>query len=193
MKAKNIWELVKVGEAWSRTGRAPVTTRWVDTDKGAGVVRSRLVARDFKTKDSCREDLFAATPPLELLRAMLSKAAGSKDLKVMIVDVKKAHLYPFCDKDVYVELPEEAGLAPGMCGKLVHWLYGFRPAAQAWENDYSHKLEDIGFVRGLASPVSFWSRRLGTSCLVHGDDFVFVGGDDALDYVEKKMRENGTR
>ena len=38
-------------ECVARSGRAPITTKWVDTDKGSGgnvMVRSRLVARDFK-------------------------------------------------------------------------------------------------------------------------------------------------
>ena len=42
--------------------------RWVDTNKGDTInwdVRSRLVARDFKGGDKDRDDLFAATPPLE--------------------------------------------------------------------------------------------------------------------------------
>ena len=140
-------------EAWDKTGRGSVSVEWVDTDNGGGNIRCRLVARDFKTKDSCREDLFAATPPLELLRVMLSKAAGDMRRKVLVIDVKKAHLNPKCDQEVFIELPGEAGAGPGRCGRLAHWLYGFRPAAQAWENHYAGKLEEIGFRRGTLSPV----------------------------------------
>ena len=46
----------------------------IDIDKGTAekpVVRSRLVARDFKGKDGGREDLFAATPPWEILKCVL--------------------------------------------------------------------------------------------------------------------------
>ena len=53
-----------VAECWEKLGKAPVTVRWVDTMKSDGV-RSRLVARDFKSGDKDRDDLFAATPPLE--------------------------------------------------------------------------------------------------------------------------------
>jgi hypothetical protein len=164
--------------------------KWVDTKKLGGVVRSRLVARDFKTKgEKEREDLFAATPPLELLKAQLSRAASKRGRKVLVIDVKKAHLYPRCEADVYIELPQETGAEAGMCGKLVHWLYGFRPAAQAWENHYAGNLESIGFVRGRASPVSFYDSKSDVSCLVHGDDFTFVGEPDALSFVEGKMKE----
>jgi hypothetical protein len=158
--------------------------------KSGGLVRCRLVARDFRTKgDKDREDLFAATPPLELLKALISKAAANQKRKILVIDVKKAHLYPLCSQDVFIELPEEAGAKQGMCGKLVHWLYGFRPAAQAWENHYAGNLESEGFKRGVASPVSFWNPSKDVSCLVHGDDFTFVGEDRHLDEIEACMKE----
>jgi hypothetical protein len=190
MQSRGIWREVPIEEAWSSTGRGPVSVKWVDTEKLGGVVRSRLVARDFKTKgEKEREDLFAATPPLELLKAQLSRAASKRGRKVLVIDVKKAHLYPKCEVDTYIELPAEAGAKPGMCGKFVHWLYGFRPAARAWESHYSEKLASIGFARGRASPVAFYNADLDVSCLVHGDDFTFVGESEKLDVVEAKMKE----
>ena len=68
-----IFEVVKRKECFEKTGKPPISTRWVDTDKSHGQgemkVRSRWVARDFKTRgERDREDLFCATPPLELLR-----------------------------------------------------------------------------------------------------------------------------
>jgi hypothetical protein len=194
MKSRNIWREVDVDESWAKTGRGPVSVRWVDTDKGTeGVpnIRCRLVARDFKSRDDRdREDLFAATPPLELLKCLLSKAvSGSKCRKILVIDVKKAHLNPECDQDVYIELPPEANPGPGKCGKLVHWLYGFRPAAQAWENHYSSNLEKAGFYKGDASPVLFWHAELDISCVVHGDDFTFVSEAEGLDYIEGLMKK----
>ena len=75
------------------------------------------------------------------------------------LDVRKAHLNPACDVDEYVELPPEAGAAPGMCGKLLRWLYGMRGAAQAWGSHYSAKLEEIGFEQGMSSPAVFYHRE----------------------------------
>ena len=194
MMARGIWKEVDVDEAWAKTGKGPVSVRWVDTDKGTEGkpnVRCRLVARDFKSKDNRdREDLFAATPPLELLKALLSRAvSGHKCRKVLFIDVKKAHLNPKCEQDVFIELPVEANPSPGKCGKLLHWLYGFRPAAQAWESHYSGNLEEAGFRRGIASPVVFWHPELDISCVVHGDDFTFVSECKGLDYVEELMKK----
>ena len=76
----NIFKVVKKSEAWQKTGRPPISTKWVDTDKthgtGKPMVRSRWVARDFKDpRDKDREDLFSATPPIEMMRYMLSRQA----------------------------------------------------------------------------------------------------------------------
>jgi hypothetical protein len=196
MITKGIWEEVSVQECWDRTGKAPVTVKWVDTDKGSNgqeLIRSRLVARDFRVKgDKDREDLFAATPPLELLRLLISKTAtrvGPKGFrKLLFIDVKKAHLNPKCEKDVYFWLPDEANPQAGKCGKLIHWLYGFRPAAQAWEELYAGKLVKSGFVRGRGSPVVFWHPARDLSVEVHGDDFTFSGVDEDLDWIEGLMK-----
>ena len=136
MKEK-IFKVVKKSEAYRVTGKGPISTKWVDTDKSHGngemLVRSRWVARDFKDKgEKDREDLFSATPPLELVRYLLSRQAtrrrDGQERKTLYIDVKKAHLVPKCTQDVYVELPAEAGAQADECGKLEYWLYGCRPA-----------------------------------------------------------------
>ena len=74
-------------------------------------VSCRLVARDFKGNDKGRGDLFAATPPLEAKRMLLSRAAtitvGSSSRKLVFIDAKEAHLNPRCEQDFFIELPEE--------------------------------------------------------------------------------------
>lgn len=79
--------------------------------KGVPMVRSRWVARDFKgPNERGREDLFSATPPIELIRYILSRQATRRDdgieRNTMYLDIKKAHLTPKCEQDVFVELPE---------------------------------------------------------------------------------------
>ena len=63
-------------EARRRTGKPPVTVRWVDVNKGDDInpnIRSRLVARQIRQPGE--EAIFAPTPPLESLRTILSLAA----------------------------------------------------------------------------------------------------------------------
>ena len=70
-----VYEKVPTEECWRETGAAPIGTRWVDVNKGDDgkpEYRSRLVAKEIKTNK--REDLFAATPPLEALKILLSLA-----------------------------------------------------------------------------------------------------------------------
>eukprot|EP00969_Alexandrium_andersonii_P236341 10433766-Alexandrium_andersonii.AAC.1 len=61
--------------------------------------------------------MFAATPPLEGLRILLSDLATSGRAracgrrpgarKALLIDVRKAHLHAFVHEDVYVALPPE--------------------------------------------------------------------------------------
>ena len=62
----NVYEKVPLEECHQKTGKAPIKVKWVDINKGDEInkeYRSRLVAKEIK-RDK-REDLFAATPPLE--------------------------------------------------------------------------------------------------------------------------------
>ena len=195
MISRNIWDIRPVGECWEKTGKAPVTVRWVDTNKGVlpeFEVRSRLVARDFKGGDKDRDDLFAETPPLEAKRLLLSRAATKRRdgqwRKLLFIDARKAHLNPKCEGDVYIQLPEECGVGDGMCGKLNYWLYGFRPAAAAWEKHYSELLEAEGFIRGESCGVVFYHPVRDLSLAVHGDDFTFCGLEGDLKWIREKMK-----
>ena len=196
MQSRRIWTEVPVAECHRKTGKAPVSVRWVDVNKGSAEnleIRCRLVARDFKGKhEKDREDLFAATPPLEAKRALISRAATRRRKgairKLLFIDARKAHLNPRCTEDVYIDLPEEAGAAKGTCGKMNFWLYGFRPAASAWEKHYSNLLEEAGFIRGLSSPVIFHHPERDMSCVVHGDDFTFEGEDVDLKWIQELMK-----
>ena len=84
--------------------------------------------REIFGNDKRRDDIFAATPPLEAKRMLLSRAAtitvGSCSRKLLLIDAKKAHLNPCCRDDIFIGLPEECGAGPGVCGKLDFWLMG---------------------------------------------------------------------
>ena len=196
MMDRGMWVLRPIQESWERLGKGPVSVKWVDTNKGTEeemLIRSRLVARDFKGKDKGRDDLFAGTPPLEAKRLSISRAATRRKdgryRKLLFIDVRKAHCNPLCEEDVYITLPEECKCPPGMCGKLVHWLYGFRPAASAWERLYAGKLEGVGFVRGKSCGVVFYHPERDVSLVVHGDDFTFCGVEEELQWIKGLMAQ----
>ena len=92
MRKLGVFEERDTEECWRRIGKAPVSTKWVDCEKGGGV-RSRWVARDFKPKgEKDRADLFAAMPPLEAKRLLFrmftieSNRVGKRRQKLVFKD-----------------------------------------------------------------------------------------------------------
>ncbi len=74
-KNMNVYTKVHLEECYQQTGKGPVGTRWVDTNKDASgeanQVRSRLVAQYLKISKTIRADLFSPTPPLECLKVLI--------------------------------------------------------------------------------------------------------------------------
>ena len=106
---------------------------------------------------------------MELVKAMLVMARQSGEVvQVMLIDVKKAHLNGRVkdeDGDHYVKLP---GDMHGECGALKRRLYGMRPAARAWEEDYLQQIGGEGLERGKAAPTAFGHAKTGTMHRAHG-------------------------
>lgn len=112
MKRK-IFKVVKRAEALENTFKPPIAMKWVDIDKthgtGAPTVRPRWVARDFKRGE--REGprgLIQRHAPDRVDALHVSRQAtcwsDGKARKTLYLDVvKKAHLNPRCNLDVYVE------------------------------------------------------------------------------------------
>ena len=185
---KGIWEVVDVSQCWEKLGKAATTVNWVDTKK-----RSRLVGRDFKPKgEQERADIFASMPPWEAKKLLFSLAASQVGLerkrKLLFVDATKAHVNGLCAVDAFIDLPPEA-YVEGKCAKLKHWLYGMRPAARAWEDLYAKRLICAGFQQGKSAPTVFTNRDQNIDCVVHGDDFTFLGYEEDLLELIKTMTE----
>jgi hypothetical protein len=198
MEKLGVGELSSVVECWRNTGRPPTTTKFVRVNKGAdGIddIRARLCARDFKAMGAKTSvDLFASMPPLEAKKMLFRQAIKEKDVwkkgawrskKLLFIDVKKAHLNGIVPDEVYayVELPD------GKIWRLKRWLYGMRPAANAWESDFTKRLIGEGFARGKASPTVFFRKSTGCRCVVHGDDFTFLADDWEVKQLVKRMQE----
>ena len=106
--------------------------------------RSRLVGKEFNTYNDIT--LYAATPPLEALRLILSIAA-THNYDVMTNDVSRAYSYAPVKEGqyIYVKLPEE-DILPGeeqMCGRLNYSMYGTRRASTNWQSHYTDVLKKI--------------------------------------------------
>ena len=129
-KKMDVFDKVPIEECCQVTGKAPIKTKWIDHDKGSRY-RSRWVAKEFK--DSTDEVWFAATPPLEALRAILSDATtGNVAKAVMLNDVSRAFFYAPIQNHrfIYVDLCEEIldeGEVGKVCGRLKKSMYGTKP------------------------------------------------------------------
>ena len=160
------------------SGGKIIDLRWIDVNKGDKDnpdMRSRLVGREFNQHKD--DTLYASTPPLEALRAILSWAAtddgeGGSRREVMVNDVRRAYFYAKTTRDIYVRLPQEDPDAEeGMLGKLNLCLYGTRDAAKGWQETLSAHLIANGFVRGRGFPSLFHHPTRDIMTLVHGDDY----------------------
>ena len=182
-----LYEKVPIEQCYNKTGKAAISTRWIDINKGDQThpsYWSRLVARETNTHR--RDDLFVAAPSLEALKAILSMTAiSSRGEVVMINDISRASCHVRAKREVFVQLPQE-DINKGeedMCGKLKYSVYGTRDAAQNWYQEYSGQLVKNGFEQGKASPCIFyhWERSIGI--YVHGDDYLSIGKPEHLEWM----------
>ena len=184
--------------------------RWVDVNKGDDVnynVRSRIVGKEFKSADPFMTCTFAATPPWECVRMLLSLAlvVGPTDRrprkKILLLDASRARFHPEIRRKLYIELPEEDA-EDGMVGRLLRTMYGTRDAAAAWNDFVEEKMKVAGYEAGRATPCSY--RRIianADGCghapyqgqdggLVHGDDFMLVAEEPELLRLEAELQKH---
>ena len=180
---KEVWRKVPRAAAL-RNGWKIIPTRWIDINKGTAqdpCYRSRLVAKEFNT--GAEEGLFAATPPLEAVRLLLSDVAtvrqGSHSRSarvVMINDVARAFFEAPMQRLVCVELPPEARVAGcDDVGLLQMSLYGTRDAAANFQAEVRAFMLNAGFRASSYNPCVFYHPVKDLRTLVHGDDFLTSG------------------
>ena len=194
---KGVWAKVDRKEAL-RQGWPIVSTRWIDINKGdeqCPVHRSRLVAKEFADSDG--DGLFAATPPLETLRVLISEAATTEKDKeekvVMIADVSRAFFEAPVVRDICVELPQEAkseeDQGKDIVGKLRLSLYGTRDAAANFQKTVREFMEQRGWIASKYCPCSFYHPTKDMRAMVHGDDFVVVGSRSHAKWFKGELKK----
>ena len=197
IRKKGVYKKIRRSEAVA-LGYKIVKVRWIDINKGDEshpLYRSRLVAKEFHEKDS-DDNLFAGTPPLEALKAMVSEAAtvrkGAGESKVMLIaDVSRAFFEAKARRKVCVELVDEDRTAQDkeedMVGLLELSMYGTRDAAINWQEEVARVMIGWGFRRGKYNPCLYWHRQMRTKVLVHGDDFVAVDFRGNIEWLRQKL------
>ena len=150
-------------EAAKATDYKRVRTRWVICNTGdhdAWDIRARLVACELNQYKTV--EFYASTPPLEAKRLSLSQfatervdAVSKEPPEISFVDIRKAYFNAVPRRKLHLMFPRELGVEKDKCAKLKRCVYGTRDAGQLWEDCYAHKLVEMGFIRGLASPMLF--------------------------------------
>ena len=115
-----VYDYATVSEQQQCMGKI-IGVRWADVNKGDSEdpeYRSRLVGREFAVGN-----VYAATPPLEALRIIISHAAtypeSGPERVIMINDVRRAYFYAKIQRDVFIELPkEDPKYGTGLLGKF---------------------------------------------------------------------------
>lgn len=124
-ESKGVWITKAMDEARRRAVKPPITVRWVDVSKGDDVepnIRSRLVARQIRQLGE--EAIFAPSPPLHLLRTVISLAstditgraphvrdtASERRTQISTIDISRAYFNASMDEKsepTYVIVPSE--------------------------------------------------------------------------------------
>ena len=170
-------------------------TRWIDVDKASpgdrADVRSRYVAKEYAT--GAKDDIFAPTPALEGVKAILSLMAMSGEGyvptdRLMVMAIKRAFLHAPAVREVYVELPEEdKEQGKDMVGRLEKSLYGTRDAPLSWQVFISEVLCQLGFQRGITQPCILYHPTRRLRMAFHVDDFIVSGPRRQLDWLKHEI------
>lgn len=198
VRKRDLYEVVDESECWRSLGTEPIGTRWVDVNKGAHVnpeYRSRRVAQDIKREK--REELFAATPPLEALNIFISMSISQVEDRrhdkavrnIEFIDVRRADFHATVRRILYVQLPAEANAGQGTCGRLKKAMDGTHDAAQNGEAAYTRFMESVGFRMGVSTPCVFFHGGRDMRVVLHGDDFTILGKDTQLDWFRGEMKK----
>ena len=199
IQKKNVYVKVPRKIAFQR-GWKVVKTRWIDVNKGDDknpMYRSRFVAKEFNDCEAA--GMFAATPPLEALKILISdvstigKDSEEEQKVLMINDVARAFFEAPVRRNICIELPAEdyteEDERKDMVGHLVQSLYGTRDAAANFQYEVKKVMNSIGFVQGKYNVSTYYHNKRGLKTLVHGDDFVTSGRRNDAAWFRAKLEE----
>ena len=160
-------------------------------------VRWRFVATEVN--DGHREDNHQGTPPLMIVRAIVSLAASRPDSDgvfrrlLRIWDIRKAFFNANLNETLYLHPGKE--LCPkGYCWLLKKALYGTRMASQMWGELVKLVMDNGGLRILIGVPGAYYlpaQDELGEMDSVnacHGDDFLAEGHEEQLEVLNEVLR-----
>ena len=152
-----------------KSGLKTIGTRWVHTNKRDAAnpsIRARLVAQETKrVGEFTQEDAsstFAATPPLESFKVMLSRCvtgnrrALAEEKVLGFYDISRAHLHSLARRTTVIKVPREDGECVSGYAVLDKAMYGTEDAAQCFDVESENAMTAMAHATGKFSlSVSF--------------------------------------
>ena len=115
---------------------------------------------------------------------------------MLISDVSRAFFEAPMKRKVAVELPAEAydteDEGEDMVGVLEMSLYGTRDAAANFQNEVAKLMKVLGYTQAVYDANLYHHNQHGISVLVHGDDFVAVGGREKVEDFKQQLGKRFT-
>jgi hypothetical protein len=139
---------------------------------------------------SARDDVNASTPPIGLVRIVLSLAASKGSVRLVALhDASVAFFH--ADIDEYIVVMPPPGLRkPGRVWQLRKALYGTRRASQLWQEYLANMFLANGWERIAVCAGGYYHPKLDMTSVVHGDDFATEGEPAALDVLDEMLEES---
>jgi hypothetical protein len=168
IKKHGVCEKVPIEECWRNIGKDLAGVNRVDTNKGDKEnpeYRCRLLAKELK-KDK-REDLFAATSPLEAKKMLFSVWGSITTGDVLGVWRRSACAFPRKSKEKSVCGFVGGGSRRGQVRTTQKATYGTCDAVQNWEMECTDMMVDATFRQGVYSACAFYREQKNIRVVVH--------------------------
>ena len=134
-----------------------------------------------------REDVNAGTPPIAVIRSIVSLAATKKGRRHLAVhDVHVAFFHADLDEWIVV-IPPPGVRRPGYVWQLRKAMYGTRKAAQAWQEYVAWVFKKNGWIRIAVAAGVYYHPGLNMISATHGDDTLTEGEMEALDILDQQL------
>ncbi|KAK4402749.1 Retrovirus-related Pol polyprotein from transposon RE1 [Sesamum angolense] len=163
-------------------GKKAIGCKWVyklklKADGNVDRYKARLVAKGYNQIEGIDyTDSFSPVAKVVTVRLFLT-IATSHGWPIHQLDVNNAFLHGYLDEDLYMLPPEGYSVEPGMVCKLERSLYGLKQASRQWNEEFTTKLQEFGFMQSSHDYCLFVkttdSRLL--ALLVYVDDILLTG------------------
>ena len=202
LRREEVYERVPKSQCEEK-GAKLLKLKWLDINKGDEArpkIRSRIVTKEVKKAKAPHEQLsndavFASTPPAEAVATLFSLFMSGKRRrrKMGLWDISRAHFMGRAARELYIELPPEDKRHDDdeceMVGILRRSMYGTQDAARIFQEDYQQWLKENGAEFSKICPAMYKFKEKDLIGLVHGDDFVAVGTDESLMWLDEVLNK----